>query len=258
MTKVIIADEHSRITNEFISIEKPTHIINSCAGKDHIDYESCKDLGVSVIEIHYEHAVSCAEHAVGMLSYLTSIGLKNAGQEGEELKGKRVLIIGAGAIGMAIHQRLYGFEFECIEYYDPYLKHVEFAHYMKIGQLLPALQQADIVFLACPLTKENRHLIGYQELLALKNGILINVARSKLVDSYHLGNAVKDWGLRVGWDFANELYKSDWKAYNYLLHAQAKGKVIMTEHNAWKTKEAKERRTKAITEAKEGLNNAMV
>lgn len=248
MTKIIVADEHSRITNEFLSIEKPSHVINSCAGRDHIDYKACADLGVSVVEIDYGHAVSVAEHAVGMLSFLTSIGPKNAGRDGEELKGKRVLIIGAGRIGMAIHERLYGFKCRVIEYYDPYS---EFAQYTRLEQLLPALRQADVVFLACPLTKENKGLLGYQELLALKGGILINIARSKLVDSYHLGNAVRDWGLRVGWDFGDELYKSDWKAHEYLLHAQERGNVIMTAHNAWRTKEAKERRERAIREAKE-------
>jgi len=246
--KIIVADEYKQITNEFLSIEKPTHVINSCAGRDHIDYKSCEELGVSVIEIDYEHAASCAEHAMGLLSYLTSIGPKNASwTDGEEIKGKRVLIIGAGTIGMAIHKRLRGFECECVEYYDPY---AEFAQYTKREQLLPALKRADVAFLACPLSKETKGLFGYQELLALKDSILINVARSQIVDSYHLGNAVRDWGLRVGWDFPDELYKSDWKAYNYLLHASSRERCIMTNHNAWRTREAKERRERAVCEAK--------
>jgi len=251
--KIIVADEKMRVTNEFLSIEKPTHVINSCAGRDHIDYKSCEELGVSVIEIDYGHAVSVAEHAVGLLSYLTSIGPKNAWVDGEEIKGKRVLIIGAGAIGMAIHKRLHGFECECVEYYDPY---AEFAQYTKREQLLPALKRADVAFLACPLSKETKGLFGYQELLALKDSILINVARSQIVDSYHLGNAVRDWGLRVGWDFPDELYKSDWKAYNYLLHASSRGCCIMTNHNAWRTREAKERRERAIREAKEEVERS--
>jgi len=245
--KTIVADENTRVTAELLDSQKPSRIVNSCRGRDHINYEACRERGVEVIETDYAPEDSVADHAIAMLLHLTCLGPKNAGRDGEETTGKRALIIGAGRIGMQIHQRLYGFNLETIEYYDPYS---DFAHYNHSKQLPRALELADYVFLACPLTKENKGMIAYQELLRLKNKVLINVARSELVDPYYLAMAVKDWGLRVGWDFHDELHATNWPCWEALLHASARGNAVLTKHNAWRTREAKERRERAAREAK--------
>jgi len=175
---------------------------------------------------------------------------KARGADGEELAGKKALVIGGGEIGTRIQARLYGFGVET-RYYDPYIpeEYEELFHTLREG-----LEWCDYAFLACPLTPENKHLIGYQEFLRLKGKVLINIARAELVDPYYLGlfaNPLRNPGLvRIGWDFAEELNATNWREWEALLHASARGNAVLTKHNAWRTREAKERRERAVREAK--------
>jgi len=246
MNKVIVADENTRVTGELLDEVKPTRVINSCRGRDHIDYEECEKRGVEVVETDYAPAESVADHALAMLLQLTVLNPKARGANGEELAGKKALIIGAGHIGKAIRKRLKGFGVEAY-YYDPYSEASDFQ------ELHPALEWCDYAFLACPLTPENKHMLAYKELLRLKGKVLINIARSKLVSPYDLSIAVREWGLRVGWDFAEELNATNWREWEALLHASARGNAVLTKHNAWRTREAKERRERAVREAKKVL-----
>jgi len=248
--KVIVADENTRVTKELLDSQKPSRIVNSCRGRDHIDYAECEKRGIEVVETDYEPANSVADHAVAMLLQLTVLNPKARGADGEELAGKKALVIGGGEIGTRIQARLYGFGVET-RYYDPYIpeEYEELFHTLREG-----LEWCDYAFLACPLTPENKHLIGYQEFLRLKGKVLINIARAELVDPYYLGlfaNPLRNPGLvRIGWDFARELQAEDWKAREVLLHAQAAGTAVVTAHEAWRTREAVARREKAVKEAR--------
>lgn len=259
--KVIIADENTRVTKELLDSEQPKRVINSCRGRDHINYKACRERGIEVVETDYAPADSVADHAIAMLLHLTTLAPKHAGDDGEETTAKHALIIGAGRIGQAIHSRLYGFGVET-HYYDPYFD-IQTGRINDKGELdwfpientpgqfanlKEALDWCDYCFLACPLTQENKGLLGYQQLLRLKNKVLVNIARAELVDYYYLGIAAREWGLRVGWDFNDELNKADWKAWEALLHASARGRAVLTKHNAWRTREARERREKAVEE----------
>ena len=264
---ILVADEKTRVDATTLETLKPTTIINSCKGRDHIDYDECTKRGVQVIEINYEHEASVADHAVTMLLQLTVLNPKQRGEEGNELKGKRALIVGAGRIGKAIHERLFGFGVET-RYYDPYADFypdqwddpyadfypdqwdMEFEHEPEMDNLKEALDWCDYCFLACPLTQETRGLIGKQNKIPATLRALINVARAEIVDANALMKAIKN-GLLVGWDFHNETRESEPTLFNYLVEASAWGNAIITKHNAWRTREAKERRMRAIDEAKE-------
>ena len=234
--ETIVADENTRVTKELLDSEKPSRIVNSCRGRDHIDYGECARRGVKVIEVDYRPEESVADHSVAALLWLVVLDKKQAGGEGEELAGKQALIVGAGRIGRAIASRLSGFGVEA-RYYDPYAG----GHFI---DLCVGLEWCDYCFLACPLTEETKWLLGYQEFLKLKGKVLINIARNELADPYYLGMAAKDWGLRVAWDFSDELYASDWKTWSTLLGCRA----LLTKHNAYLTKEAKARRETVVKE----------
>jgi phosphoglycerate dehydrogenase-like enzyme len=250
--KTIVADENTRMTTALLDQEKPNRIINACRGRDHIDYEECAKRGVEVVEIDYSPEDSVADHALAMLLRLTVLNPKHAGGDGNELNGKKALIVGAGRIGQAIHERLYGFGVEA-HYYDPYIDTPD----VLFVDLKEGLGWCDYCFLACPLTKENKGMLGYQELLKLQGKVLINIARPELVDSYHLYNFTSPFfaenrdggGIRVGWDFDNESFKENWKHWEGLNHTQGIGYAVITKHNAWRTTEARARRERAVKEA---------
>lgn len=251
--KIVVADKNRVVNKEFLDLENPDKIINSCRGKDHIDYTECKKRGIPIKEIEYNPEDSVADHAIASWLYLVTIAPKIVGEPGEETMGKNALIIGAGDIGQAIHSRLYGFGVKT-KYYDPYKTELDinqfdlFRETCFIEDLKNGLEWCDYCFVACPLTNETIGLLGFPEFMKLKGKVLVNTARNEIADPYYLSMAM-DWGLRVAWDFNDELNKASWIAWDRLLTAQNHGQAILTKHNAWFTKEAKQRREKAIEKA---------
>lgn len=99
-----------------------------------------------------------------------------------ELRGKTMLIIGAGNIGRAAARLADAFGMHVIGVRrspDP-LPH--FSRMVGPGQLLDVLPSADYVVITCPLTPETEGMIGVPELSTVKPGAyLINVSRGKVV-----------------------------------------------------------------------------
>jgi glyoxylate reductase len=89
---------------------------------------------------------------------------------GLELRGARLVIVGAGRIGRAVAERAraFGMDVELVG---------------RDGDLHAALARADAVSLHAPLTEHTRHLIDSEALAAMRPGtILVNTARGGLVD----------------------------------------------------------------------------
>lgn len=98
---------------------------------------------------------------------------------GEELAGKKVLIVGYGGIGAAIEARLTAFDVEILRVARSARPGVSaVAH---LPQLLPL---ADIVVLIVPLTPETRGMFNTAMFARLKPGaLLVNAARGPVVDT---------------------------------------------------------------------------
>ncbi|MBS0502549.1 MAG: D-2-hydroxyacid dehydrogenase [Proteobacteria bacterium] len=141
-----------------------------------------------------------AEYAVmGMLALAKDFGaVIRAGDRHEwlldapgkaELEGSRALIIGYGAIGRRIGQILGGFGVE--------VTGVRRSPSGEPNMLGPddwrgRLGDFDWVILAAPATSETAHLIGVEELAAMKPGaFLVNIARGSMVDQEALIAALK-------------------------------------------------------------------
>lgn len=99
---------------------------------------------------------------------------------GMELRGKTLLIVGAGRIGDAVARIArdgFGMQVETSGRGD---------------DLLEALGLADVVSLHVPLTPETHHLIGADELAAMKEeAILVNTSRGPVVDEAALVTALR-------------------------------------------------------------------
>ena len=96
-----------------------------------------------------------------------------------ELRGKTVGIVGGGAIGKGVMQRLQGWECTLI-YSDPYRMPIEkeqelHCEYVDLDTLL---ERSDVVSLHCPLTNETRGMMGAEQFKKMKkNAIIVNVGR---------------------------------------------------------------------------------
>lgn len=142
------------------------------------------------------HSVQITEHIIGMLlafarrlpQALRAQGEKEwrdaKGDEVFELYGKRMLLVGVGAIGTrtaeiatALGMRVTGVR------RDPSktVPGVESMH--AVGKLRELLPSADFVVITAPLTEENRGMFGEAELNLMKrSAYLVNIGRGGTID----------------------------------------------------------------------------
>jgi autoinducer 2 (AI-2) kinase len=131
---------------------------------------------------------------------------------GFELGGVTVGVVGFGAIGRRVVQRLRAFGSRVLVY-DPYVAasvvHGAGAEPCGLDELLP---RVDILTLHCPDTAENHNLISAERLRRLKRGaFFLNLARAALVDDDALYAALCDGHLAAAaFDvFADEPVRAD-------------------------------------------------
>ncbi len=109
------------------------------------------------------------------------------------LAGATVGIVGAGAIGRATAQRFRAFGTRVIGTKASPTELPEFDEVWPPERLDELLEAADVVVLACPLTKATRGLIDGRRLaLMMRTAILVNVARGAVVVQADLIEALRD------------------------------------------------------------------
>ena len=115
-----------------------------------------------------------------------------------ELAGRRALVVGLGAVGRAIAERLaaQGLEVWGARRRPDAPPPDGVRRVLPMTGLAAALGEIDALVLACPLTPETEGLIGAAELAAMPEGaLLINVARGPVVDERALVQALRDGRL---------------------------------------------------------------
>lgn len=148
--------------------------------------------GVTLCNARGLHDASTAELTLTLiLSSLRAIPRFVRGQDAERwyagfypaLADRTVLIVGYGAIGSAIEDRLIPFECEV-------LRVARSARDSAHGPVRPPselpvlLPQADVIVLVTPLTEETRGLVDAAFLGAMRDGaLLVNVSRGAVVDT---------------------------------------------------------------------------
>ena len=136
---------------------------------------------------------------------------------GEELHGKQVLIVGYGAIGRAIEERLHGFGVNFIRMARTARDGVSSVE--ELPRLLPT---ADVVALIVPFTHATTGLIGAKELALMKQGaLLVNAARGPVVDTAALLSALRSNRIQAAIDVTDPEPLPDghplWSAPNLLI-----------------------------------------
>jgi len=117
-----------------------------------------------------------------------------------ELKGSMVGVVGMGRIGTEVARLARTFGCKVLAVRRSAVE--QCSGQTPADEVLPPsdlpylLSESDYVVLAVPLTKETRHLIGREELRAMKpTGILINISRGAVVDEAALVQALKEGGI---------------------------------------------------------------
>jgi lactate dehydrogenase-like 2-hydroxyacid dehydrogenase len=104
------------------------------------------------------------------------------------LRGKTMGIVGLGRIGKAVAKRAEAFGMKIV-YHGPHKKKVAYPHYSSLANMA---EICDVLLLACPYNKDTHHLVDARILKVLgKKGVLINIARGKVVNESALVDALE-------------------------------------------------------------------
>lgn len=152
-----------------------------------------------------------------------------------ELAGKTMGIIGFGRIGRAVGKIARAMGMKVIAYNRSRSDEGEqIGTYVDLQYLL---QNADVISLHCPLTAENKELIGSEAIAKMKDGaMLVNTARGPLIDEGAVRQALESGKLS---GFAADVVTVEpIPADSVLLHAP---NCILTPHMAWAPKASRQR-----------------
>ncbi|WGM31647.1 2-hydroxyacid dehydrogenase [Brevundimonas sp. NIBR11] len=170
------------------------------SGYDGVDLDWCEARGLAVTHAPAVNHEDVADHAVGLI--LASVrrivdgdrSLKAGQWRFEErlitpsMKGKRVGIVGLGAIGEAVAKRVEALGCP-VAWWGPRAKE---SPWPRAASLVELARDSDVLVVACRADETNRGLISAEVIEALgSSGLLVNVARGSLVDEDGLIAALK-------------------------------------------------------------------
>jgi len=176
------------------------------AGTDHLPLDAFAANDVDVTNASGVHGPNASEQ---VLAYVLSFarGLDRGWQQSQagtwshyhtdELYGSTVTVVGMGAIGGAILDRLAPFGVETIGVRNSPSKGGNADEVVGIEEVPEILPRTDYLILACPLTEETEHLVDETALARMPpDSVLVNIARGEVVDTDALLAALRTNELR--------------------------------------------------------------
>ena len=179
-------------------------------GLDNIDVEGCVARNIAVLPATGANSLSVAEYVISaMMTLLRPVfgattqmtqgkWPRAALSDGGEVGGKRLGVIGYGAIGQTSARLARGLGMTVIAF-DAMLP-PEAPIFAQTGvqavDLDTLLQTADVITLHVPLVASTRGLIGADQLARMRHGtLLINTSRGHIVDLTAVANALRSGHL---------------------------------------------------------------
>ena len=175
-------------------------VIARCGvGLDNVDVQYATKKQVKVVNAPGSNAATVAEHTIALMLmlqrnlYQSVKEVKNnnwgfrTSYQGDEIRGKRLGILGLGNIGSRVAKlaEVFGMVVSCWEGKQKKSKPYE---QLPLDVLL---QQSDILTIHLPLVAETRHLIGEKELSLLPaHGLIINTSRGSIINEKALKKAL--------------------------------------------------------------------
>ncbi|SDY58599.1 D-2-hydroxyacid dehydrogenase [Halopenitus persicus] len=192
------------ITDEQVELAEELELfVVASSGTDHLPMDRLRDRGILVANASGIHAPGIAEQVLGYLLVFARRIHQGIRQQADnrwrhyqatELMGSTVTVVGLGAIGHAIAERLDAFGVETIgvrytpEKGGPTDEVVGFDD----DDLHAAFARSEYVVLCSPLTETTRRLIGPDEIATLgPDSVVVNVGRGPLVDTDALVEALQ-------------------------------------------------------------------
>ena len=234
----------------------------AATGTDNIDLDAARKRGIRVCNVPQYATRAVAQFTMALiLELMTHAGeyvelVRNGAWQksrmftlldfpSSELSGKKLGIVGYGAIGRAVAGIARGFGMEVLISARP-----ASSGSIPEGRLAleDLLTHADIVTLHCPLTPETQNLIDSQTLALMKpTAFLINTARGGLVDEGALIKALKEKRLAgAALDVLSQ--EPPPPRHPIILATQKLDNLLVTPHCAWTALEARQRLLDEVAE----------
>jgi phosphoglycerate dehydrogenase-like enzyme len=240
----VIAIRSTRKIDKYF-IEKSNHkvITSFTKGLDHIDLKSAKKKKIKIINSETGNTVSAAEHTFALLLEIyKKINLSDklirennfsfTGFRRNELRGKKIGIIGFGKVGSRVAKYAKAFEMEILA--NDIDKNVQkkFTKY-NFKSLDFLLKNADIISIHIPLNEKNKGFISRKKLNLLSDKtVLINTSRGDVIEEKYLIKLLKAGKIY----FAGlDVFKNEPNINKLFFELK---NVILTNHIAGKTEES--------------------
>ncbi|WP_095106018.1 2-hydroxyacid dehydrogenase [Pseudomonas sp. Irchel 3E20] len=226
-------------------------ILVAATGTNNVDLHAARAHGITVSNCQGYGTPSVAQHTLMLLlalatrlnDYQRAVGAGLWQQASQfclldfpivELHGKTLGLLGHGELGGAVAKLAEAFGMRVVLGQLP--GRPARADRLPLDELLA---QVDALTLHCPLNEHTRHFIGARELALLKPGaFVVNTARGGLIDEQALADALRSGHL--GGAACDVLSVEPPTAGNPLLAADIP-RLIITPHNAWGSREARQR-----------------
>jgi D-3-phosphoglycerate dehydrogenase / 2-oxoglutarate reductase len=235
------------IPPEYFAIAKNLRAaVRHGAGLDMIPVEAATRAGVLVANVPGANARTVAEHVIfSAIALLRSFrkmdrDLRSQGwicgrrhaDSAHELTGRTVGIVGMGNIGREVHRIAHhGFGLSVVSHTSSPQNNPPGVVNLALDQMI---EQADIIVLCCPLTRETEGLIGARQFSRMKrHALLVNVSRGAIIDEDTLVEALRDG--RIG-GAALDVFRQQPLALSHPLFQM--DNVIITPHMAGITEES--------------------
>ena len=207
-----LISEHDEITEEVLRANPHLKFVGICRGTpSNINLDVATELGIPVFNTPARNAQAVAEMFIAnvitlMRNTIPAIDWlegKNWGEgahtsylqfKGNELAGKKVGMVGFGAVGQHIARMLVSFPCE-IFYFDPYYKDPN-SEYKKV-ELEELFSSCDVIGIHLPVTAETTGMIDKKYLSLLnKDAIFVNTARATVVNREDLLEIIESGQIR--------------------------------------------------------------
>ncbi|WP_181308914.1 NAD(P)-dependent oxidoreductase [Rufibacter sp. XAAS-G3-1] len=205
--QMLVVRSKMRITADLLNHAPNLKVLaRAGAGVDNIDDGVLEARNVTLINAPEGNRDAVGEHTLGSLLTLfrkITQGDRQIRQgqwrrednRGEEIGGKTIGLIGYGHMGKSFAKRLVGFDCEVLAY-DRQPVENPFPH-VQLASLEELQQQAQVLSLHLPYTKENHHYINNQVLSRFQHPLwLLNTARGEVLDHAALVEALKTGKVR--------------------------------------------------------------
>ncbi|WP_397449781.1 2-hydroxyacid dehydrogenase [Pseudomonas sp. NA-150] len=237
--------------NTFASCPDLKLVLITATGTNNVDLVSAREHGVVVCNCQGYGTPSVAQHTLMLLlSLATRVSdYQSAVQHGRwqqaknfclldfpivELEGKTLGLLGHGELGGAVAKLAEAFGMRVLLGQIP--GRPARPDRVPLNELLP---QVDALTLHCPLNEHTRDMLGAHELSLMKpHAFIVNTARGGLINEQALADALRNGHLGGA---ATDVLTVEPPVNGNPLLAGDIPRLIVTPHNAWGSREARQR-----------------